>query len=148
AQTIAQQSRTGPATNIIHGLANGMASTWIPVLLLAIAIWACNGLAGMYGICIAAVGMLSTLGISLGADATGRVADTPGGPAGMPHQPPEVRRRTDSLDATGNTTAAIGKGFAIGSAALTALALFSAYKSQAGPAGGLSLSLDSAEVVM
>src|SRR5262249_9455255 len=75
AQTIAQQSRTGPATNIIHGLANGMASTWIPVLLLAIAIWACNGLAGMYGICIAAVGMLSTLGISLGVDAYGPVAD-------------------------------------------------------------------------
>jgi K(+)-stimulated pyrophosphate-energized sodium pump len=148
AQTIAQQSRTGPATNIIQGLANGMASTWIPVLLLAIAIWACNGLAGMYGICIAAVGMLSTLGISLGVDAYGPVADNAGGLAEMTHQPPEVRRRTDSLDATGNTTAAIGKGFAIGSAALTALALFAAYKAQAAPAGGLSLSLDNAEVVM
>jgi K(+)-stimulated pyrophosphate-energized sodium pump len=144
AQDIAAASRTGAATNIIQGLANGMASTWLPTLLLAIAIWACNALGGMYGICIAAVGMLSTLGISLGVDAYGPVADNAGGLAEMTHQDPSVRRRTDSLDATGNTTAAIGKGFAIGSAALTALALFSAYKTQA----QADLSLDNANVVM
>ena len=145
AQTIAQQSQTGAATNIIYGLATGMASTWIPTILLALAIYLCNELAGMYGICVAAVGMLSTLGISLGVDAYGPVADNAGGLAEMSHQPPEVRKRTDSLDATGNTTAAIGKGFAIGSAALTALALFSAYKVAA---GNVNLSLDNANVVM
>ncbi len=144
AQTIAQQSQTGAATNIIYGLATGMASTWIPTVLLALAIYLCNDLAGMYGICVAAVGMLSTLGISLGVDAYGPVADNAGGLAEMSHQPPEVRKRTDSLDATGNTTAAIGKGFAIGSAALTALALFSAYK----VAAGVELGLDNANVVM
>ncbi len=144
AQTIAQQSQTGAATNIIYGLATGMASTWIPTILLALAIYLCNDLAGMYGICVAAVGMLSTLGISLGVDAYGPVADNAGGLAEMSHQPPEVRKRTDSLDATGNTTAAIGKGFAIGSAALTALALFSAYK----VAAGVSLGLEDANVVM
>ncbi|MFM1874004.1 MAG: hypothetical protein RL398_3426 [Planctomycetota bacterium] len=154
AQTIAEQSKTGAATNIIYGLATGMASTWIPTVLLAIAIWSCNELAGMYGICVAAVGMLSTLGISLGVDAYGPVADNAGGLAEMSHQPPEVRKRTDSLDATGNTTAAIGKGFAIGSAALTALALFSAYKVEAmriaaaNNETGFTLTLDSAEVVM
>lgn len=144
AQTIAQQSETGAATNIIHGLATGMASTWAPTIVLAMAIYFCNDLAGMYGICVAAVGMLSTLGISLGVDAYGPVADNAGGLAEMAHQPPEVRQRTDSLDATGNTTAAIGKGFAIGSAALTALALFSAYK----VAAGVTLSLEDANVVM
>jgi len=144
AQTIAQQSETGAATNIIHGLATGMASTWAPTIVLAMAIYFCNDLAGMYGICVAAVGMLSTLGISLGVDAYGPVADNAGGLAEMAKQPPEVRERTDSLDATGNTTAAIGKGFAIGSAALTALALFSAYK----VAAGVTLSLEDANVVM
>ncbi len=144
AQEIANQSKTGAATNIIQGLATGMASTWIPTLLIAVGIWACNGLGGMYGICIAAVGMLSTLGISLGVDAYGPVADNAGGLAEMSHQDPSVRKRTDSLDATGNTTAAIGKGFAIGSAALTALALFSAYKTQS----HADLSLANADVVM
>ncbi|MBL8753267.1 MAG: sodium-translocating pyrophosphatase [Planctomycetes bacterium] len=144
AQTIAQQSQTGAATNIIYGLATGMASTWIPTVLLALAIWGCSELAGIYGICVAAVGMLSTLGISLGVDAYGPVADNAGGLAEMSHQPPEVRKRTDSLDATGNTTAAIGKGFAIGSAALTALALFAAYK----VAAKVDLSLDNPLVVM
>ncbi len=148
-QEIANQSKSGPATNIIYGLATGMASTWAPVLLVAIAIWGCNSLAGVYGICVAAVGMLSTLGISLGVDAYGPVADNAGGLAEMSHQPPEVRKRTDSLDATGNTTAAIGKGFAIGSAALTALALFGAYKVTAAQMeGGINLSLDNADVVM
>jgi K(+)-stimulated pyrophosphate-energized sodium pump len=144
AQTIAQQSQTGAATNIIYGLATGMASTWIPTILLALAIFLCSALAGIYGICIAAVGMLSTLGISLGVDAYGPVADNAGGMAEMTHQPPEVRKRTDSLDATGNTTAAIGKGFAIASAALTALALFAAYKVSA----NVDLSLANADVVM
>ncbi|MCA8974763.1 MAG: sodium-translocating pyrophosphatase [Planctomycetes bacterium] len=144
AQTIAKQSETGAATNIIHGLATGMASTWIPTILISLAIYYCNQLSGMYGICVAAVGMLSTLGISLGVDAYGPVADNAGGIAEMSHQDPSVRQRTDALDATGNTTAAIGKGFAIGSAALTALALFSAYK----VAAKTELGLEDARVVM
>ena len=138
---IARQSQTGTATNIIHGLATGMASTWLPIILIAIAIFATHQLAGVYGISLAAVGMLSTLGISLGIDAFGPVADNAGGLAEMAGLEPEVRNRTDALDATGNTTAAIGKGFAIGSAALTALALFNTYGAKARVADS-SFSLD------
>jgi K(+)-stimulated pyrophosphate-energized sodium pump len=131
-QNIAKQSETGAATNIIHGLATGMESVALPVLFICLAIFLSNYMAGVYGVALAAVGMLSTLGISLGVDAYGPVADNAGGLAEMAKLPPEVRERTDALDAVGNTTAAIGKGFAIGSAALTALALFSAFCSRAG----------------
>jgi K(+)-stimulated pyrophosphate-energized sodium pump len=138
-QFVASQSQTGPATVIIAGISTGMQSTGLPVLVIALAIIISYALSGgfsasanainlgLYGISFASVGMLSTLGITLATDAYGPIADNAGGNAEMTGQDPEVRRRTDALDALGNTTAATGKGFAIGSAALTAMALLAAY---------------------
>jgi K(+)-stimulated pyrophosphate-energized sodium pump len=134
-QGIAKQAQQGPATTIIDGIAVGMYSTWIPVVTIVLGIIGAYGFAGgfenfaqgVYGIGFAAVGMLSTLGITLATDAFGPIADNAGGNAEMAHLPKEVRERTDALDMLGNTTAATGKGFAIGSAALTALALLAAY---------------------
>lgn len=139
-RNLAEQSLTGPATVIIGGIADGMKSVWFPVIVVCVGTLAAYGLAtkgnmsdveffalGLYGVGIAAVGMLSTLGITLATDAYGPIADNAGGNAEMSHLDPEVRKRTDALDSLGNTTAATGKGFAIGSAALTALALLAAY---------------------
>ncbi len=133
--SIVQKSGTGHGTNVIGGLAMGMESTVLPILILAAGIWGSFMLAGMYGVAIAAAGMMATTGMQLAIDAFGPIADNAGGIAEMSGLPKEVRERTDNLDAVGNTTAATGKGFAIASAALTALALFAAYVGMAGITG-------------
>lgn len=130
--SIIRQSGTGHATNVIGGLAVGMESTFLPILVLAGGIWGSYAMAGLYGVAIAAAGMMATTAMQLAIDAFGPIADNAGGIAEMSELPKEVREKTDTLDAVGNTTAATGKGFAIASAALTALALFAAYVGVAG----------------
>ena len=129
---VAKQAETGPATVVIAGLGLGMISTLIPAVVVVVAMWITYSLAGVYGVALSAIGMLSTLGITLATDAYGPIADNAGGIAEMSGMDPKVRERTDALDSLGNTTAATGKGFAIGSAVLTSLALLAAYSAMTG----------------